>query len=147
MPIAPRRSIAKEAKMDKRTDRDDCDDESTYSGEFGERNRNTPGRTPGELGLDPDELRAHDIVGETPDRVSGGSPGADLSGDRRNPDLTPGAGGLGEGGISASGGRAGGERGNSGTSDSGAGGPEGESRSGPGEYKSTSRFDLDHPST
>ena len=27
--------------------------ETNYSGAFGERNRNTPGRTPRELGLDP----------------------------------------------------------------------------------------------
>jgi hypothetical protein len=42
---------------------------------------------------------------------------------------------------------AGGARGHAGTSDDGAGGPTGEGRAGPGEYKSTSRFDLDHPSS
>ena len=64
-------------------------------------------------------------------------------GPRKNPPLTPGVEQLGTGGLSASGGVAGGARGNSGTSDDGAGGPDGESRGGPGEYKSTSRGDLD----
>ncbi len=45
--------------------------ESNYSGKLGERNRNTPGRTPRELGLDQDEVRAHDIVGETSERDHG----------------------------------------------------------------------------
>lgn len=44
----------------------------------------------------------------------------------------------------STGGVAGGARGNAGTSDRGAGTPEGYERSGPGEQKSTSRFDLDH---
>lgn len=61
---------------------------------------------------------------------------------RKNPPLSDDA--LGDGGISASGGAAGGARGGAGTSSSGAGTPEGYERSGPGEQKSTSRFDLDH---
>ena len=82
--------------------------------------------------------------------VGGG--GSDVIGDasaggiRRNPPELPDA-GLGDGGISMSGGIAGGERGHGGTSVGGAGGPTGESAAGPGEYKATSRFDLDHPSS
>jgi hypothetical protein len=120
--------------------------ESTYSGAFGERNRNTPGRTPRELGLDPAEMRGHEIGGDPVENrtsdisMSGLAPGEE----RKNPPLTEGVDGSGEGGLSMSGGRAGGARGHGGTSDAGAGGPEGESRGGPGEYKSTSRFDLDH---
>ena len=60
---------------------------------------------------------------------------------RTNPPLSDDA--LGDGGISASGGVAGGARGGAGTSSSGAGTPEGYEKSGPGEQKSTSRFDLD----
>jgi hypothetical protein len=121
-------------------------EESTHSGSFGERNRNTPGRTPRELGLDPEEMRGHAIVGESPGERTGdvgftGMEGAPT--ERKNPPLTEGVDGSGEGGLSMSGGRAGGDRGHGGTSDSGAGGPEGESRGGPGEYKGTSRFDLD----
>jgi hypothetical protein len=128
--------------MAKSNDRDD-ETESTYSGEFGERNRNTPGRTPRELGLDPEEVRGHNIIGNTSDRIGDVSFTGTPGGNRKNPDLTPGVEQMGEGGISMSGGRAGGARGNAGTSDSGAGGPEGESRGGPGEYKSTSRGNLD----
>jgi hypothetical protein len=126
-----------------RDDRDDRSRESMHSGEMGERNRNTPGRTPGELGLDPEEMRGHDVVGETPERVGDPAAGREPKVDRKNPGLDEAVAGMGEGGLSASGGRAGGARGNSGTSDAGAGGPEGESRGGPGEYKGTSRFDLD----
>jgi hypothetical protein len=114
-----------------RGERDSGDRESTYSGELGERNRNTPGRTPGELGLDPEEMRGHDVVGGSGDRAT---EGASLTGvpraDRKNPPLTPDVEKMGEGGITQSVGRAGGERGNAGTSDSGAGGPEGDSRGG-----------------
>ena len=70
---------------------------------------------------------------------------AAAGGVRTNPPELPDA-GLGDGGISMSGGAAGGERGHGGTSTSGAGGPLGESRGGPGQYKASSRFDLDHPS-
>lgn len=64
-------------------------------------------------------------------------------GQRRNPPLTPDA-GIGDGGLSASGGAAGGARGNSGSSD--RANPANESAGGPGEYRSSSRADLDHPS-
>lgn len=118
--------------------------ETTYSGEFGRRNRSTPGRTPGELGLDPEEMRGHSIAGP-PDRFDAEQ--ADAGGAiRKSPAQTPDVEQLGTGGLSQSGGRAGGERGNAGTSDDGAGGPEGESRGGPGQYKSTSRGDLDRGS-
>jgi hypothetical protein len=60
---------------------------------------------------------------------------------RKNPPLSDDA--LGDGGISSSGGVAGGARGGAGTSNLGAGTPEGYEKSGPGEQKSTSRFDLD----
>jgi hypothetical protein len=60
---------------------------------------------------------------------------------RTNPPLSDDA--LGDGGISSSGGVAGGARGGAGTSSSGAGTPEGYQKAGPGEQKSTSRFDLD----
>lgn len=60
---------------------------------------------------------------------------------RTNPPLSDDA--LGDGGISQSGGVAGGARGGAGTSSSGAGTPEGYEKAGPGEQKSTSRFDLD----
>ena len=119
--------------------------ESMSSGAMGERNRNTPGRTPRELGLDPAEMRGHDIAGDRlEDHESDISLEGMDGGERKNPPLTEGVDGSGEGGLSMSGGRAGGARGHGGTSDSGAGGPEGESRGGPGEYKSTSRVDLDH---
>jgi hypothetical protein len=127
----------------------DAQNESTYSGALGERNRNTPGRTPRELGLDPEEMRGHEIGGDpietrTSDvTLSGAEAVSDKEAASRADDVD----GRGEGGISMSGGRAGGARGHGGTSDSGAGGPEGESRGGPGEYKSTSRFDLDHGTT
>jgi hypothetical protein len=51
--------------------RDSGGEESTYSGELGERNRNTPGRTPRELGLDPEEMRGHGVVGQIPGEESG----------------------------------------------------------------------------
>lgn len=60
---------------------------------------------------------------------------------RTNPPLSDDA--LGDGGISSSGGVAGGARGGAGKSSSGAGTPEGYEKAGPGEQKSTSRFDLD----
>ena len=60
---------------------------------------------------------------------------------RTNPPLSDDA--LGDGGISSSGGAAGGARGGAGKSSSGAGTPEGYEKAGPGEQKSTSRFDLD----
>jgi hypothetical protein len=63
------------------------------------------------------------------------------SAQRTNPPLSDDA--LGDGGISSSGGVAGGARGSAGKSSSGAGTPEGYEKSGPGEQKSTSRFDLD----
>ncbi len=127
-------------------ERDESPEETTYSGAAGERERNTPGRTPRELGLDPEEMRGHDVVGDSPGGRTGdvSLTGMGRPGDRKNPELTEFVDGSGEGGLSMSGGRAGGERGNAGTSDSGAGGPEGESKGGPGQYKGTSRFDLDH---
>jgi hypothetical protein len=64
---------------------------------------------------------------------------------RRNPPLVEDVAAE-DGGIGQSGGAAGGERGHAGTSDRGAGGPLGEMRGGPGQYKSTSRGDLDHAS-
>ena len=82
--------------------------ESTYSGEFGERNRSTPGRTPGELGLDPEEMRGHDVIGNTPDRAGDLSFRPDPTGNRENPPETHGVETIGEGGTSKSGGRAGG---------------------------------------
>jgi hypothetical protein len=137
------------AKQSDRNENDAESEETTYSGAAGERERNTPGRTARELGLDPDEMRGHGVVGDSPgDRTGDVAPtGMGEPADRKNPPLTEGVDGSGEGGLSMSGGRAGGERGNAGTSDSGAGGPEGESKGGPGEYKSTSRFDLDHGTT
>jgi hypothetical protein len=137
--------------MGKRKDPNESDvdreknEETTHSGKAGERERNTPGRTPRELGLDPEEVRGHGVVGDSPEGRTGDVPltGMGRPVDRTNPPLMEGVDGIGEGGVSASGGRAGGARGNSGTSASGAGGPEGESRGGPGEYKGTSRFDLD----
>ena len=124
-------------------------EESTYSGAAGERERNTPGRTPRELGLDPEEVRGHAIIGDSPGGRTGdvSLTGMGPAADRKNPPLTEGVDGSGEGGLSMSGGRAGGERGNAGTSDGGAGGPEGESKGGPGQYKGTSRLDLDHGTT
>jgi hypothetical protein len=61
---------------------------------------------------------------------------------RKNPPLIPDA-GMGDGGISMSGGASGGARGHGGTSDRGAGSPTGEGDAGPGEYKASSRFDYD----
>jgi hypothetical protein len=128
--------------MSNERDGDDQEIETTYSGEFGRRNRSTPGRTPRELGLDPEEVRGQSIAGP-PDRFD-----AEQSDEaripRKSPAETPGVETLGTGGISQSGGGAGGARGHGGESDAGAGGPLGESRGGPGEYKSTSFGDLDH---
>lgn len=133
------------ANQKDRNENDARDEETTYSGAAGERERNTPGRTPRELGLDPEEMRGHGVVGESTDSTGDISlTGMGRPTDRKNPPLTEGVDGSGEGGLSMSGGRAGGERGHGGTSDSGAGGPDGEARGGPGEYKGTSRFDLDH---
>ena len=73
--------------------------------------------------------------------VTGGGQGG-----RKSPEQVPDA-GTGDGGISASGGRAGGARGHAGTSSSGAGSPTGETAGGPGEYRASSRMDLDHPSS
>jgi hypothetical protein len=61
---------------------------------------------------------------------------------RRNPPLEEDV--SGPGGISMSGGASGGARGQGGTSDRGAGTPKGYEKAGPGEQKSTSRFDLNH---
>ena len=128
------------------------DTESMSSGDMGQRNRNTPGRSPSELGLDAEEARGHDLLGASgihndarpgvSDAPGEGNLPAD-AGTRRNPPLTEDV-ATGEGGISQSGGRAGGARGHAGTSDRGAGGPLGDMRSGPGEHKSTSRGDIDH---
>jgi len=122
-------------------DRNDEERETTYSGEAGERERSTPGRTPRELGLSGDEVRGN-TIGAGGDRFD-----ADIAeekpGLRRNPPLTGGVEQLGTGGLSQSGGAAGGARGHAGHSDDGAGGPMGDSRSGPGQHKSTSRGDLD----
>ena len=129
--------------------------ESMSSGKMGERNRNTPGRSPSELGLDADEARGHDLLGAA--SIHGGArPGAsdDASGEgnlaggsepvtRRNPPLVRDVASE-DGGVSLAGGAAGGERGHAGTSDRGAGGPLGDMRSGPAQYKSTSRGDVDH---
>lgn len=132
------------------------------AGDMGERNRNTPGRSISELGLDRDEARGQDILGAaafrgeakpgvSDDPASGSGNLANTAGAggvRRNPPLEEGV-ELGEGGIGQSGGVAGGERGHAGTSDRGAGGPLGDMRSGPAQYKSTSRGDpgrtIDEP--
>jgi hypothetical protein len=109
--------------------------------------------------LTPAELRGMDLLGRA--SVRGGAiegvsePSAESgidrppspadvsrrSAHRANPPLSDDA--LGDGGISSSGGVAGGARGGAGKSSSGAGTPEGYEKSGPGEQKSTSRFDLD----
>jgi hypothetical protein len=122
------------------------DRESDHSGEMGRRNRTTPGRTPGELGLDPEEMRGHDAIAQRGDRTGDDIPLTsedDTAGPRQDPPLTPGVEKDGTGGVSESGGLAGGARGNAGESDTGAGVANGESRSGPGEYKSTSRGTFD----
>ena len=62
------------AHNDRNERRDDAQNESTYSGTLGERNRNTPGRTPRELGLDPEEMRGHEIGG---DPLEGGRAGGE----------------------------------------------------------------------
>lgn len=108
-------------------EREEGERETTYSGEFGRRNRSTPGRSPSELGLDPEEMKGHDIVGDSPERLAGdpllarGQGG----GERQSPEETPGVETMGTGGLAQSGGRAGGARGRSGTSDQGAGASEG----------------------
>lgn len=137
--------MANNDQNDNRRRDSQSDENTTYSGSFGERNRNTPGRTPRELGLDPDEMRGHDAVGSSSDRAGDFkfTDAAGPSANRTNPPESSRVETM-DGGLSASGGKAGGARGNSGTSDQGAGGPTGESRGGPGEYKSTSRGDLDH---
>ena len=64
---------------------------------------------------------------------------------RQNPPLLEDA-GMGDGGISVSGGVAGGARGHGGTSDSGAGGPMGDTSGGrPSQFDAASRMDLAHP--
>ena len=106
-----------------------------------------------------DERRGHDLLGRSGVRdeaipgVSGLNENVtnvantrEAGAVRRNPPLVEDA-GMGDGGISMSGGKAGGARGHGGRSDRGAGSPTGEEKAGPGEYKSTSRFDLDHPSS
>jgi hypothetical protein len=129
------------------------------SGDMGERNRNNPGRSVSELGLDRDETAGQDLLGasgihndarpgvsDNPAAGGGNLAGTDAaSGTRRNPPLMEDV-ASGEGGIGQSGGLAGGARGHAGTSDRGAGGPLGDMRSGPGQHKSTSRGDLDHGS-
>jgi hypothetical protein len=129
----------------KKKQQDDDAAETTYSGKAGERERNTPGRDWRALGVDAEAARAYELVGDTPERTGDADPtGADLPrGERKNPPLVPDA-GMGDGGISASGGVAGGARGNAGTSDSGAGGPEGDTKGGPAQHRGTSRFDLDN---
>jgi len=107
-----------------------------------QRNRSTPGRTPRELGLDPEEVRGQSFAGDASPGFGDTSYGAHDQ-ERRNPPLTPDVEQLGTGGLSQSGGRAGGARGHAGTSDGGAGGPEGDSRGGPGQHRSTSRGDPD----
>ena len=96
--------------MSERDDKSNDQTESTYSGEFGERNRNTPGRTPRELGLDPDEMRGHNAIGNSSDRTGDVSFTASEAPheQRKNPPLTPDVEQMGEGGLSMSGGRAGG---------------------------------------
>jgi len=106
--------MAKHDKHDNSEMRDDATN-STYSGEFGERNRNTPGRTPRELGLDPEEMRGHDVIANSSDRTGDVSfkPTEHPNELRANPPLTPDVEQMGEGGLSMSGGRAGGaENGN-----------------------------------
>jgi len=61
---------------------------------------------------------------------------------RQNPPLVEDA-GMGDGGISMSGGVAGGERGHAGAS--GRANPAEEGKAGPGQHKASSRLDLDHP--
>ncbi len=119
-----------------------------------ERSESTAGEQ-----MTPAELRGMDLLGRSsvrdgalegvsePSAESGidhpPSP-ADLSrrsAHRTNPPLSDDA--LGDGGISSSGGVAGGARGGAGKSSSGAGTPEGYEKAGPGEQKSTSRFDLE----
>ncbi|HYD54440.1 MAG TPA: hypothetical protein VEA99_17515 [Gemmatimonadaceae bacterium] len=116
--------------------------ESTYRGEAGERERGTPGRQASRIVPDAAERAGHQIT-------AGGDPDLDAGtggGPRRNPPLREDV-ASGDGGLSASGGIAGGARGHGGTSDAGAGGPTGDARSGPGEHKSTSRGNLDHPTS
>jgi hypothetical protein len=73
--------------------------------------------------------------------------GAAGAGGRKNPPLMEDA-GMGDGGISVSGGAAGGARGHGGTSDSGAGGPMGDTSGGrAAQFDAASRMDLDHPDT
>jgi hypothetical protein len=110
--------------------------------------------------MTPEELRGMDLLGRSSvrdgaiegvsepsaesgiDRPPSSVDASRRSAHRTNPPLSDDA--LGDGGISSSGGAAGGARGGAGKSSSGAGTPEGYEKSGPGEQKSTSRFDLDH---
>ena len=109
--------------------------------------------------LTPAELRGMDLLGRASVRngaIEGVSePSAESGVDRppssvdvsresarrTNPPLSDDA--LGDGGINSSGGVAGGARSGAGKSSSGAGTSEGYQQAGPGEQKSTSRFDLD----
>jgi hypothetical protein len=87
-------------------------------------------------------------AGREPGRATSDEGGADLGAShRRNPPLVPEA-GMGDGGLSTSGGAAGGARGHGGEDlgrrDVGMqGSPADEAASGPAEYKGTSRFDYD----
>jgi hypothetical protein len=110
-------------------------------------------------GMTPAELRGMDLLGRSSvrdgalegvsepsaesgiDRVPSPVDLSRRSAHRTNPPLSDDA--LGDGGISSSGGVAGGARGGAGKSSSGAGTPEGYEKAGPGEQKSTSRFDLE----
>jgi hypothetical protein len=71
-------------------------------------------------------------------------PTGEIVGGRKNPPLVDDA-GTGDGGLSASGGLAGGERGHAGRSDAGAGAPDADSGDRPAQHRSTSRLDLDRP--
>jgi hypothetical protein len=102
-------------------------------------------------GSDP---RGDGSLGGVSDPVRDGSAGpreqagADVKlagpGGRQNPPLMEDA-GMGDGGISISGGVSGGARGHGGTSDSGAGGPMGDTAGGPAQHDAATRFDLDRP--
>ena len=85
--------------------------DTTYSGKSGERERNTPGRNPGDLGLDSDEMRGHDILGEPSGRagdMSFSDTGDNTLRDRGMTDQTDRSE---EGGYSTSSGRSGTDRG------------------------------------
>src|SRR3982750_4715020 len=76
-----------EAIMSDERNDDDQEIDTTYSGETGRRNRSTPGRTPRELGLDPEEVRGQSIAGP-PDRFDE-EQSNDPSVERKSPELTP----------------------------------------------------------